>query len=86
ALGFYLSLGSASLLLEGGIATYVEEGKKNPVSERALDPIVVVRSCPACGKDLSQFLPSLPECPFCGRLLSTRKEGLEEREVLVFKK
>jgi hypothetical protein len=87
ALGFYLSLGSASLLLEGGIATYVEEGKKKPVSNQMQNPIVVARSCPGCGKDLSQFLPSLSECPFCGRSLSPNgKMLLGEKEVLVLKK
>jgi len=86
ALGFYLSLGSACLLLEGGVATYVEEGKDDMVTPQAQQPIIVIRLCPGCGKDLSQFLPNLYECPFCGRLLRPRETIFHrKKEIMVLK-
>lgn len=82
ALGFYASLGSASLLLEGGIITYVEEIKGLYQIEKPTTPSGL---CPWCASDLYFVPPSPRICPFCEKSLASDERIFEpdRKEVVV---
>jgi hypothetical protein len=83
ALGFYASLGSASLLLEGGIITYVEEIKGTlRVNAKLTTPSGL---CPWCADDLHFVPPSPRICPICEKSLVSDERAIEpeRKEVVV---
>ena len=81
AIGFYTSLGSASLLLEGGIVTYIENTRE--VDEDIQKSVLIPKLCPSCANDISAFSPSLKNCPFCNGPLEPSEEGTKQEELIV---
>lgn len=84
AVGFYASLGSASLMLEGGIVTYLEKFEGDIGVPQTQKP-VIPRLCPGCANDISAFSRSLRICPMCNIPLEPpeKVQGLKPEELIV---
>jgi len=73
AVGFYASLGSASLMLEGGIVTYLEKYEDDIGAPQIHKP-TIPRLCPGCANDISAFSRSMRICPICNVSLEPHDE------------
>jgi len=84
AVGFYASLGSASLMLEGGIVTYLEKFEDGIGAPQIQKP-TIPRLCPGCANDISAFSRSMRICPICNVSLEPHEKVkvLKEEELIV---
>jgi len=85
AVGFYASLGSASLMLEGGIITYLEKYGDDDIGASQTQKPTIARLCPGCANDISAFSHGMRICPICNMSLEPHEKvrSMKQEELIV---